>query len=46
MLAYIVMNFDVKLPGGGSRPDNVYFGMSVIPSPRAEILFRRRQGAM
>ncbi len=43
MLAYVVLNYDLKLPGDGPRPDNFCFGMNLIPDPKAEILFRRRQ---
>ncbi|RPD62663.1 cytochrome P450 [Lentinus tigrinus ALCF2SS1-7] len=45
MLAYIVLNYDLKLPGDGRRPGNVYFANNVIPDPRAEILFKKRQNA-
>ncbi|RDX53553.1 cytochrome P450 [Lentinus brumalis] len=45
MLAYVVLNYDLKLPGDGPRPDNFCFGMNLIPDPKAEILFRRRQSA-
>ena len=45
MLAYIVLNYDIKLPGDGSRPENVCFGLNINPDPRAEILFRKRQCA-
>ena len=45
MLAYIVLNYDIKLPGDGSRPENVCFGLNIIPDPRAQILFRKRQCA-
>ncbi|TFK91861.1 cytochrome P450 [Polyporus arcularius HHB13444] len=43
MLAYIVLNYDLKLPTSGPRPDNLYFSSNVIPPPVADILFRRRR---
>ncbi|RPD62649.1 cytochrome P450 [Lentinus tigrinus ALCF2SS1-7] len=44
MLAYIIVNYDVKLPTNGPRPQNLYFANNVIPPPIADILFRRRPG--
>ena len=43
MLAYIVVNYDLKIGGDGHRPENVYFGANVIPSPSGEVMFRKRQ---
>ncbi len=43
MLGYIVLNYDLKLPTSGPRPENLYFGSNVIPPPVADILFRRRR---
>ncbi|KZT08801.1 cytochrome P450 [Laetiporus sulphureus 93-53] len=42
-LAYIVMNYDVKFGGDGTRPINRWFGSSVIPDPMAQVMFRKRQ---
>ena len=42
MLAYIVLNYDMKIPGDGERPKNLYYGASVIPSPTGEVSFRSR----
>ncbi|KAH9849220.1 cytochrome P450 [Lenzites betulinus] len=46
MLAYIVLNYDMKLPGDGKRPDNLYLGPTVVAAPTAEVMFRKRQAAM
>nr|BEI74071.1 cytochrome P450 monooxygenase [Trametes versicolor] len=43
MLAYIVLNYDVKLPGDGKRPLNMYWGPTVLPAPAGKVLFRKRQ---
>ena len=43
MLAYMVLNFDMKLGGDGKRPENVHWGPTVIPAPDARVLFRKRQ---
>ncbi|EJT96540.1 cytochrome P450 [Dacryopinax primogenitus] len=44
MLAYVVMNFDVKMPNDGERPADVWFGAACIPDPKATVLFRKRAG--
>ncbi|KAI0334068.1 cytochrome P450 [Cubamyces sp. BRFM 1775] len=43
MLAYIVLNYDIKFDGDGQRPGNVYWGPIVFPAPSARVLFRKRQ---
>ncbi|RPD64698.1 cytochrome P450 [Lentinus tigrinus ALCF2SS1-6] len=43
MLAFIVLNYDLKFANDSAgRPENVCFGLNLIPNPSAEILFRRR----
>ena len=42
MLAYIVINYDLKMAGNGERPKNMYYAGSVIPSPSGEVSFRKR----
>ena len=42
MLAFIVLNYDLKLAGDGSRPENMYYEQNVIP-PAGKILFKKRQ---
>ncbi|KAF7792532.1 hypothetical protein EIP86_003573 [Pleurotus ostreatoroseus] len=43
MMAHIVMNYDVKFEDEGVRPPNMWFGINVIPDPRAKVMFRKRQ---
>lgn len=43
MLAYIVVNYDLKIPGDGERPKNLYYGLAVMPSMSGEVSFRKRQ---
>ena len=35
ILAHIILNYDMKLGGDGSRPPNVYFAMGVMPAVSA-----------
>ena len=42
MMAYVVMNFDVKAEVEGVRPENVYRGMRPGPNPTAKVMFRKR----
>ncbi|KAF8906747.1 cytochrome P450 [Gymnopilus junonius] len=42
MLAHILMTYDVKLPDGCSRPDNLWFQATSSPNRKAQILFRKR----
>ncbi|EJD07678.1 cytochrome P450 [Fomitiporia mediterranea MF3/22] len=42
MMAFIVLNYDVKFENDGARPDNMYFGKNVIPNPMAKVLIRKR----
>jgi len=43
MLCYVLMNYDIMLPGGSTtRPVNRYFGGSVMPSKGDEVLVRKR----
>ena len=45
MLAFMVVNYDLKLAGDGARPANVFFGSSVVPAPSGQLMFRKRQPA-
>lgn len=42
ILAYFLINYDIKLKKGESRPKGMMLMMSKTPDPNAEILFRRR----
>lgn len=46
MLAYILVNYDFKLPEDGRRPENLYIGEVVLPNPEGEIMFKRRQASL
>lgn len=45
ILAYFLLNFDMKLKDGESRPKAMILMMSKTPDPNAEIMFRRRSSA-
>ncbi|KAL4070778.1 cytochrome P450 [Scleroderma citrinum] len=42
MMAYLVLNYDMKLENDGVRPPDEWFLMNCSPNRTAEILFRRR----
>jgi len=44
MMAYMVLNFDMKFEHGRARPDNVWIWHWVIP-PDVKVMFRKRQAA-
>ncbi|EMD42274.1 hypothetical protein CERSUDRAFT_79865 [Gelatoporia subvermispora B] len=43
MLAYIIINFDLKFENDAPRPNNQWIGSTIIPEPNAHVLFRKRQ---
>ncbi|KAH9897770.1 cytochrome P450 [Cubamyces lactineus] len=43
LLAVIILNYDLKLGGDGSRPPNMYLGFAVIPAPKGKVLFKKRE---
>ena len=43
LLAFVVVNYELKLAGDGKRPRTMYFGPNVIPSPSGQLMFRKRQ---
>ncbi|OBZ79756.1 Ent-kaurene oxidase [Grifola frondosa] len=45
MLAYIVLHYDVKFEDEGKRPENVAFGVNVVPALDAQVLFRKRRAS-
>lgn len=47
MLAYIVMNYDIKLEPEreGVVPENIWIGSTIIPDSRVNILVRKRSDA-
>jgi len=42
MLAYVLLTYDVKLPGDGRRPENSWFRGQCSPNRTAEVMFRKR----
>ncbi|KAF8526929.1 cytochrome P450 [Hysterangium stoloniferum] len=43
MLAYTVLNYDVKMEKEGVRPANRWAGLGCVPDTKASVMFRRRQ---
>ncbi|KZT24794.1 cytochrome P450 [Neolentinus lepideus HHB14362 ss-1] len=43
MLSYLLLNYDIELETPGVMPERVWFEESVLPNPRANILYRKRQ---
>ena len=46
ILGHIVLNYDLKLGGDGSRPANRHVAFGVVPAPRGCILFKKREGSV
>jgi len=42
MLAHVLLNYDVKMANGDERPRNLSIGLSNLPNPSAEVMFRQR----
>jgi len=42
LLTHILLNYDIKLIDGQTRPSNIYQQMTITPDPRARILFKKR----
>ncbi|KAG2154646.1 cytochrome P450 [Suillus clintonianus] len=43
MMAYLVLNYDIKLEKEGERPPDEWFMMNCSPNRKAEVMFRRRR---
>ncbi|KAI0080654.1 cytochrome P450 [Panus rudis PR-1116 ss-1] len=43
MFAHTVLNYDLKLEDEGVRPQNQWHAISIIPSPTARVLYRKRK---
>ena len=41
MVAYLLLNYDVKMNREGVRPPDVWLGPASIPSPSAKVDFRK-----
>ena len=45
VLAYLILNYDIKLGGDGVRAPDVFIAMGVLPASQNRVLFRpRRRG--
>ena len=42
MLAHVLLNYDIKMPNEGGRPSELWLGLSSIPDPTAQLMFRKR----
>jgi hypothetical protein len=42
LLAYVLLNYDVKLAGSRGHPADWWFGFHSMPDPTVEVMFRRR----
>ena len=43
MLAYIVLNYDLRLGGDGVRAPDVFAALAALPAPTTRVLFRPRK---
>jgi cytochrome P450 len=43
MMAYLVLNYDIKCEQDGVRPKDMWVGQTCVPDPKANLVFRRRQ---
>ena len=43
ILGQIILNYDLKLSGDGSRPADVYFVTAVLSAPHGHVLFKKRE---
>ncbi|PPQ77970.1 hypothetical protein CVT26_005275 [Gymnopilus dilepis] len=45
MLAYILLNYDVKFPNNGPRPEDLWIQATISPNRTAQVMFRKRKTA-
>ncbi|EJD07465.1 cytochrome P450 [Fomitiporia mediterranea MF3/22] len=45
MMAYLLLNYDMKAEVEGVRPENVYHRSRLSPNPKAKVLFKKRTDA-
>nr|VWO97080.1 Uncharacterized protein [Ganoderma boninense] len=43
VVTYILLHYDLKLAGDGTRPKNVYLARNILPDPSGKVLFRKRK---
>ena len=42
MLAYVLLNYDIKMANDDGRPSELWFGVTSIPDPTAQLMFCKR----
>ena len=42
IMAYLLVNYDIKFDGDGLRPGNKYLAAYIFPDTSKRVLFRRR----
>ena len=45
ILGYIIVNYDLKLGGNGSRPADMHVATGVMPAPDGRVVFKKREGS-
>ncbi|PPQ77969.1 hypothetical protein CVT26_005274 [Gymnopilus dilepis] len=45
MLVYILLNYDVKFPNDGPRPDDMWIQATIAPNRTAAVMFKKRKTA-
>ncbi len=43
LLAYLIVNYDIKFADDGKRPSNLRVAFNVLPALDAQVMFRARQ---
>ncbi|KAL6235269.1 hypothetical protein BDW75DRAFT_230452 [Aspergillus navahoensis] len=43
VLAYLLLNYDIKLPEGVEKPKQQYFGLAIVPDTEKVVLLRLRE---
>lgn len=42
MLAYVLLDYDIKMANDGGHPSELWLGVLSIPDPTAQLMFRKR----
>jgi hypothetical protein len=42
-MAYLLVNYDLKLVPGMKKPGQIHYGLATLPDTEAEILFKARE---
>ena len=43
MMAYLLMNYDIKAEVDGVRPKNYHMGIRLIPDPNGKVMLKKRK---